>query len=262
MPIVPVCLSLASLIDARLGKGPCKYYIEPVSEIDSSSLAESPHESLTVAVLLSVLGGFLDAYTYLLKGGVFANAQTGNVVLLGIALVSGASGKLIKYLLPIIAFSLGILFSEALKGVERLNRHNRWVKIILLVESLIMLALGLFSGHFNNLVITSVVSFLAAIQATSFRRVKGNLYATTMITGNLRSAMEQARLAFLPGGRENARNAVVYFTVIITFGLGASLGALCCRYLADRSIFACLLFTCVSFILVSLSDLPRHPPVS
>ena len=34
-------------------------------------------ESFRVAALLSVTGGFLDAYTYVARDGVFANAQTG-----------------------------------------------------------------------------------------------------------------------------------------------------------------------------------------
>ena len=40
-------------------------------------------ESFAVGILLILAGGFQDAYTYIYRGGVFANAQTGNVVLLG-----------------------------------------------------------------------------------------------------------------------------------------------------------------------------------
>ena len=40
------------------------------------------HETFRVAALLALVGGFLDAYIYILRGGVFANAQTGNMVLL------------------------------------------------------------------------------------------------------------------------------------------------------------------------------------
>ena len=34
------------------------------------------HETLPPALLLAVVGGFLDTYTYFTRGGVFANAQT------------------------------------------------------------------------------------------------------------------------------------------------------------------------------------------
>ena len=41
-------------------------------------------ESLRIGLILAAAGGFLDAYTYISRGGVFANAQTGNIVLLGV----------------------------------------------------------------------------------------------------------------------------------------------------------------------------------
>ena len=39
-------------------------------------------ESFLIAALLSVSGGLQDAYTYVARGKVFANAQTGNIVFL------------------------------------------------------------------------------------------------------------------------------------------------------------------------------------
>ena len=46
-------------------------------------------EAFQLGAVLAVVGGFLDAYSYLFRGGVFANAQTGNIVLLGISLQKG-----------------------------------------------------------------------------------------------------------------------------------------------------------------------------
>ena len=45
---------------------------------------EKASESYIVGILLAIAGGYLDVYTYICRGGVFANAQTGNIVLLGI----------------------------------------------------------------------------------------------------------------------------------------------------------------------------------
>lgn len=49
-------------------------------------------ESFRLGAVLALTGGFLDAYTYLIRGGVFANAQTGNIVLLGVRLMEGDWG--------------------------------------------------------------------------------------------------------------------------------------------------------------------------
>ena len=37
-------------------------------------------DTFLIAVLLAVVGGSLDAYSYVARGHVFANAQTGNIV--------------------------------------------------------------------------------------------------------------------------------------------------------------------------------------
>lgn len=39
-------------------------------------------ESLILNLLLAFSGGFQDAYTYIVRDNVFANAQTGNIVLM------------------------------------------------------------------------------------------------------------------------------------------------------------------------------------
>ena len=46
-------------------------------------------ERLVAACLLSAAGGFTDVYSYLFRGGVFANAVTGNLVILGLRLATG-----------------------------------------------------------------------------------------------------------------------------------------------------------------------------
>ena len=59
----------------------------------NDQVARSAHSgaatrTLGFAVLLTGSSGFLDAYTYLERGGVFANAQTANVVLGAIAFIA------------------------------------------------------------------------------------------------------------------------------------------------------------------------------
>ena len=44
-------------------------------------------EKFRTFILMIAVGGFLGAYTYTLKGGVFCNAQTANFVMLAVQLV-------------------------------------------------------------------------------------------------------------------------------------------------------------------------------
>lgn len=50
-------------------------------------------ESLPIMILLTLSGGFMDAYSYLCRGEVFANAQTGNILLFGVNLSMGLGAR-------------------------------------------------------------------------------------------------------------------------------------------------------------------------
>ena len=50
-------------------------------------------DTFHAAVFVTLSGGFQDAYTYICRGQVFANAQTGNIVLLSAALLRGRLGR-------------------------------------------------------------------------------------------------------------------------------------------------------------------------
>ena len=71
-----------------------------------------PSESLAVGFLLALTGGLLDAYSYLNRGEVFATAETGNIVLMGINLAQQNWSGALHYLLPVLAFTAGILAAE------------------------------------------------------------------------------------------------------------------------------------------------------
>ena len=46
-------------------------------------------EAFCTAMFLSLSGGLQDVYTYLFRGKVFANAQTGNIVLMAVHAFAG-----------------------------------------------------------------------------------------------------------------------------------------------------------------------------
>ena len=91
-------------------------------------------ETVCLGALLAVLGGFLDAYTYLTRGRVFANAQTGNLVLLAMNLAGGQFQKAQYYLIPILAFIAGVLIAEVTCRCFQKGRRLHWRQIIILLE--------------------------------------------------------------------------------------------------------------------------------
>jgi uncharacterized membrane protein YoaK (UPF0700 family) len=93
-------------------------------------------------LLLAGVGGFLDAYTFVGYGGVFANAQTGNIVLLGVDAQAGHWQEALLHIPPIVAFMLGVALAETLAqpAVRRIvRRPTRWV---LIAEIVVLAAVG------------------------------------------------------------------------------------------------------------------------
>ena len=74
-------------------------------------------DAYPLALLLAFVGGYLDAYTYITRDGVFANAQTGNMALMALRLARGEWADALHYLVPIAAFALGIF------GVREARYH-------------------------------------------------------------------------------------------------------------------------------------------
>jgi uncharacterized membrane protein YoaK (UPF0700 family) len=78
-----------------------------------------PENAIGLACLLSLSGGFLDAFTYNGYGHVFANAMTANIVLLGVSVAAEEWRRAFNYIPPIIAFLAGVLVGQAIRLPSR-----------------------------------------------------------------------------------------------------------------------------------------------
>lgn len=170
----------------------------------------APERSLLVASLLSMSGGFLDAFTWL-SLGVFASSQTGNVVFLGIDALSGQWQRALHHLLPLVAFVLGA--AVAVRSQAPLRS---------LVGEIGCLAAAMLLLHrIPDEVAIPVISFGVALQSASFRQVGRWKYLSVTVTGNMLRAIDQ--LAADPDAYA-ARGAGTMLALCLTFLLGAAIG--------------------------------------
>lgn len=180
-------------------------------------------ESFLNSAVLAVSGGFQDAYTYFTRDKVFSNAQTGNVVLMSQEFMEGNFIGGIKYLLPFLAFGLGVLVTEQINARYKMAKRIHWRQLIILIEIAILAIVG-FIPHSLNMAATVLVSFSCAMQVQAFRKVNGFAYASTMCIGNLRSGTD-ALSAFLREKRkEPLIKAFHYYGIIFFFAVGAGIG--------------------------------------
>ena len=121
--------------------------------------AKQASDSLLVGGLLSMSGGLQDAYTYHVRDQVFANAQTGNIVLLGQSIALGNWETAVRYLLPLLAFAAGVYAAEIIHSRFRTNGVAlHWRHEVLLVEAALLFLVG-WMPQSMNLVANILVSF-------------------------------------------------------------------------------------------------------
>ena len=204
-------------------------------------------ESFLTAVFLSLSGGLQDAYTYIYRGEVFANAQTGNIVLLSQSLVERKWSTVIHYLIPLGFFAMGIVVAEGIRQKYKNVQRIHWRQLVLLMEMLLLLVVG-FLPTACNLLANAMVSFACAMQVQTFRKVNGYAFASTMCIGNMRSGMQYLYTGLHTKDRAVLRRAMQYFAVIALFAVGAAAGSLLTIHFGNRVIWFC----CAS-LLVSLS---------
>lgn len=180
-------------------------------------------ESFGLAILLAIVGGFLDAYTYCCRDQVFANAQTGNIVRVGITLANGEYMKTLRYTIPILAFIAGVLVAMYMRN--HYNTKFHWRQIVLFFEAIIIVVVGFVPmNNIFNILTNIMISFLCAMQAESFRKVLGKPFSSTMCTGNLRSASECLYHVLTQKDHHLLINMLHYIFIIIAFVSGAFIG--------------------------------------
>lgn len=194
-------------------------------------------QSYIVGLMLAFAGGYLDVYTYVCRGGVFANAQTGNMVLLAINAAEHDFGKVIQYLLPILAFMLGILITEFVKSRYRYSTAIHWRQIVIAMEFLVLGVIAFVPSGTQNDLVNIAASFVCSMQVESFRKFEGkSAYATTMCTGNLRSATEHLFLSGLNRNREERNTSLKYYGIIAIFIVGAFISMKLTQNIGEKSV--------------------------
>lgn len=211
-------------------------------------------ESMTIGVLLTLAGGYFDAYTYIARGGVFANAQTGNIVLMGIRFFEGDYLRVLSYFIPVLAFVLGVFTAEMIKRFDnKLPVH--WRQAVIALEMAIVIIVALLpvseeNMYTYNMTANVLISFVCSLQVQSFRKIKGIVCATTMCTGNLRSGTDCLTQYQKTGERTMLMNGLKYYAINLAFIAGAVISAFVTKLTGGISVIFCLIPLITVFIIM------------
>jgi len=212
------------------------------------------HESFRFGILLAIAGGFLDSYTFIGRGGVFANAQTGNIVLLGIYASKGEWIRASAHIPPILAFVIGVIVVQSIKNDSSRLFIFDWPRVVLIFEIIVLFIIGFIPNTIPNIIVNVTISFVASIQVSSFPKLGDSPYSSTMSTGNLRSASREAYIAFTKKDRKAAIRTIRLFTVVLAFLFGSFLGGLLTFTIGVKAIWGAVFILVCAFTLYSINN--------
>jgi uncharacterized membrane protein YoaK (UPF0700 family) len=185
--------------------------------------------TLRFAVLVTVANSFLDAYTYLVRGGVFANLQTGNVIFFAIHLSERHWGDSLSRLWPMFAFIAGVVLSSHIKSgrVDKVVAQPlRWT---MATQAAVLAGFGFLPATLSHSLVVVPISFLGGVQIGLFRSIGDLAYMPLATTGNLMRVVEAGYDFFVDKNSSSRRAFMVYARVIGAFAVGAIAGAFTTR---------------------------------
>lgn len=216
-------------------------------------------EKLWFFALLIFAGGFYGGYTYSLRGQVFANAQTANLVMMMLSLGKGNWGRALYSLAPFSAYIFGVGLSEYLRqknseeenrSLENKSQENKSLESkisqgkqsieekLLLFEALICFLLGIMPASWPDQFCQLSLSFICAMQFNIFRKAEGIPMATTFCTNHIRQMGCHLTEAIFFHNEESRKIAKSHGLMLVAFSLGVLTAVLLAKFFGLYCIFA------------------------
>ena len=179
---------------------------------------EQKSDSLLIGIILFFIGGFQNGYTYFLRGGVFANLQTGNMIFLAHTLVYEQGKQCWHYLIPLVAFGFGIFIATRHRLIHHGKHH--WRSHLLMVEIILIALCGVLPASWNDLA-NALISLNAALTVSAFQHFKGYPMASTMMIGNFKAIMTHLGAYSVDHGSNHLHIIKTIGGLMLIFLLGA-----------------------------------------
>ena len=210
--------------------------------------------------VLIIIAGFYGGYAMVVRGGMFSNAQTGNVAFMAVALGKGQIKEALYYLIPMSAYMLGSLVSEVLPRPLQKVHLFRWDTLLTFFEILAVIVMGFIPATAPHQICQVLINFICAMQYNTFRQAEGVSMATTFVTNHIRQVGIQIALLFNKGKRtENQLDRVgIHLSMILCFVLGVFAATVCCRFFGTYAIWFNLIPLIVVFADLLHADLTKE----
>lgn len=187
-----------------------------------------------MANALVAIGGFIDAYTFVQRGGVLAAGQTGNIIFLSVNVVNRDFLGIKTKLATMLAFALGCFIGQILKEV---HQTYYWRIPTLILEIIVFFIVGWLPNSLPNVAIVPALAFVMAMQTTTFNEIEGQGYNNVFSTGNLKKSMVGLASYFFTKNPKQLKSGLTFLGLVLSFAIGAMISAIMQNYFGLATIW-------------------------
>lgn len=202
-------------------------------------------QSKRLALFLTFCAGYVDAYTFIVRGNTLVAGQTGNVVFLSVGLiqhnVSDASAKV----MTLLAFMMGVLLLTIYKEKLRIVKKPILSVIPLAVLSLII---GFVPQTVENIYLVPPLAFCMGLVTTAFGEVSGIAYNNAFMTGNIKRTMLAFGDYFRTKHTPFLREGLIFVSLLSSFVFGVVFSAYLTIYYQEKTILGVPLMMSIFYI--------------
>lgn len=190
-------------------------------------------QSKRLALFLTFCAGYVDAYTFIVRGNTLVAGQTGNVVFLSVGLiqqnVTDASAKV----MTLLSFMMGVFLLTLYKEKLRIVKKPILSLIPLAVLSLII---GFVPKTVDNIYLVPPLAFCTGLVTTAFGEVSGIAYNNAFMTGNIKRTMLAFGDYFRTKHTPFLREALIFVSLLSSFVFGVIFSAYLTIYYQEKTI--------------------------
>lgn len=202
-------------------------------------------QSKRLALFLTFCAGYVDAYTFIVRGNTLVAGQTGNVVFLSVGLiqhnVSDASAKV----MTLLAFMMGVLLLTVYKEKLRIVKKPILSVIPLAVLSLVI---GFVPQTVDNIYLVPPLAFCMGLVTTAFGEVSGIAYNNAFMTGNIKRTMLAFGDYFRTKHTPFLREALIFVSLLSSFVFGVVFSAYLTIYYQEKTILGVPLMMSIFYL--------------
>ncbi|KAA0967639.1 DUF1275 domain-containing protein [Streptococcus cristatus] len=201
------------------------------------------------ACLLTFCAGFVDAYTFMERGGTLVAGQTGNVVFLSVELIHHKTGEIEVKLATMLAFMLGIFLITVFRPIFE---QSLWRVTSISPLVLICTLVGSMPNTVPNMFIVPPIAFCMGVVATAFGEVDGIVYNNSFMTGNIKKTMVAFGNFVRTSEKPYLKEGIFFVALLGSFITGAIISTYLIQFYALRTIWivAVILFAFMMFRLI------------